>query len=201
MTKILNGQIKNSFGSKMKIKNFLLNSGEAINDLLRVIDNPKRFEILVHLLDTKEHSFSNLMEETSLQKSALSNHLATLSDKNLIDKKSRGFYQISFFGEALLERLTTTFIQAKVREQEKLVHLFNLIGKKMEYIDEETLMSQEISNKILKIRYSSRVIQITKLGCPYSRPLHYFHIRYHKFINLKLVISKNSSVTYSDSFF
>ena len=135
----------------MKIKNFLLNSGEAINDLLRVIDNPKRFEILVHLLDTKEHSFSNLMEETSLQKSALSNHLATLSDKNLIDKKSRGFYQISFFGEALLERLTTTFIQAKVREQEKLVHLFNLIGKKMEYIDEETLMSQEISNKILKI--------------------------------------------------
>ncbi|OLS22688.1 MAG: hypothetical protein HeimC3_29620 [Candidatus Heimdallarchaeota archaeon LC_3] len=137
--------------SKMKLKAFLLKSGEGIIDLLRSIDNPKRFEILSLLLDGKETSFSNLLEDTSLQKSALSNHLALLTERNLIDKKSRGNYQISFFGEILLQRLTNTFIEAKVREQENLVHLFELIGKKMEYIDEELILSTENRNLILKI--------------------------------------------------
>ena len=137
--------------SKMKLKKFLLKSGEGIIDILRTIDHPKRFEILSLTLDGKEISFSDLLEETSLQKSALSNHLALLTERNLIDKKSRGFYQISFFGEVLLQRLTNTFIEAKVREQENLVHLFELIGKKMEYIDEEYIMSPEVNDRILKI--------------------------------------------------
>ena len=78
------------FKSTMKLKKFLEKSSDDIIELLRILDHPKRFEILIFLLEGHVSSFSDLLKEFELQKSALANHLSILVDKGLVIKKEKG---------------------------------------------------------------------------------------------------------------
>ncbi|MHA2297456.1 MAG: effector binding domain-containing protein [Candidatus Hodarchaeales archaeon] len=146
----MDNQTENSFGSRDNMKKFLLGSIEGIIDLLRTVDHPKRLEILSKMVDGQKMAFSELRDTTDLQKSALSNHLSTLVDKNLLVKREKGLYQITFDGEELLENLAQHYLNAKIREQQRLVSLLESIGKKPVYIDiEEVTMGK--TNNLLKV--------------------------------------------------
>ena len=137
--------------SKEKLREFLLHSRDTIIDFLRTLDHPKRLEILALLYNGNVLSFRDLEEETRLQKSALSNHLAVLINQTFIQKSEKGIYHIAETGTDILEKITKSYIEARVREQENLIHLFELIGRKMDYISEDIFMTNVEIGSVLKI--------------------------------------------------
>ncbi|MHA2363467.1 MAG: effector binding domain-containing protein [Candidatus Hodarchaeales archaeon] len=146
------------FGSKMKLKKFLMQSKEEIADLLRTIDNPKRLEILSLMIDGATITFRELLEETDLQKSALANHLSSLTDKNLIEKYEKGVYQITLDGTGLLERIAQSYLEGKLREQERLERLLRMLGEKPQHkYKEEKLMETDNKAKIVQLQ-SMRIV-------------------------------------------
>ncbi|MFX1534906.1 MAG: effector binding domain-containing protein [Promethearchaeota archaeon] len=130
------------FESKTAMKLFILESVEGINELIQALNHPKRIEILALLLD-KTMSFKTLLEHTDFQKSALSNHLSVLVDKNLIKKLDRGLYRLTIEGEDLISRIAQSYLDAKIREQERLEQLRTLIGRYTTYFEEKHTMSEE----------------------------------------------------------
>ncbi|MFW9992600.1 MAG: effector binding domain-containing protein [Candidatus Odinarchaeota archaeon] len=129
-----------------------MKSIDGMIDLIRTLDHPKRLEILAMMVDGKKKTFGELLEVTGLQKSALSNHLSSLVDKNLLEKVEKGLYRISLDGEDLLENLAQSFLNAKIREQQKLVSLLETIGRKPVYVDvEEFTMDKKTSKQLMKI--------------------------------------------------
>ena len=149
---MINKSDKKYFGSTPKLKTFLEKSSDDIIELLRILDHPKRFEILVSLINGDKKTFSELIEELNIQKSALANHLKILVENGLLIKKEKGLYQISFEGFLFLDNIVQGFIQTKFREQERLVNLLTIIGSKIEYISEEELiMGLQKLDELVKI--------------------------------------------------
>jgi predicted transcriptional regulator YdeE len=60
------------------------------------------------------------MTKTRLPKSALGNHLSELLEKNLIEKLDRGIYRITLDGIEFLSDISKNYLNAKIREQERL---------------------------------------------------------------------------------
>ncbi|MHA1991387.1 MAG: effector binding domain-containing protein [Candidatus Hodarchaeales archaeon] len=143
---------KNPFGTKMRLQKFLESSSDDIIELLRCLDHPKRFELVIHMLNGKPETFGELLEETDLQKSALANHLSILCDKGLLNKKEKGIYQITFEAYTLLESIAQSFMQSKFREQERIINLLSMVGKTVEYVSEEDLiMGKKNLEELVKI--------------------------------------------------
>ncbi len=69
------------FESRIAMRKFLLESIDDITNLLKTVDNPNRFEILV-LLMNESKNFKDLLEATKLQNSALGNHLNILLNRD-----------------------------------------------------------------------------------------------------------------------
>jgi len=107
------------FHNKEAIQLFILESLEEISNLHKALDHPTRIEILARLL-TEPLEFGDLQEKLKIAKTSLANHITTLVDCGLVEKRERGFYQISFDGEDILTSSAKTFLEIKVREQEKL---------------------------------------------------------------------------------
>lgn len=128
---------RNSFDSKVKLRKFMKNSLEGIIDLLKTLDHPKRLEMLISMIGGETTSFKELLSVTELQKSALAHHLSVLVDRGMIEKKEKGVYHITIDGEDLLERIAQSFIEAKLREQQRLDRLLQSIGKSYIKIDED----------------------------------------------------------------
>ena len=101
------------------MKQFVLETAPEMSDLLKSIQHPKRLEILAYLIE-EEQDFRSLRELTDLPKSALGNHLSELVAKYLIEKIIRGIYRITLDGEQYLASLSQIFLDAKIREQERL---------------------------------------------------------------------------------
>jgi DNA gyrase inhibitor GyrI/predicted transcriptional regulator len=143
---------KNPFGTKMRLQKFLESSSDDIIELLRCLDHPKRFEIMISMLNGKPLAFGDLLEEIELQKSALANHLSILCDKGLLLKKEKGIYQITFEAHTLLESIAQSFMQSKFREQERIINLLSMVGKTVEYVSEEDLiMGKKNLEELVKI--------------------------------------------------
>ncbi|MFX1251434.1 MAG: GyrI-like domain-containing protein [Promethearchaeota archaeon] len=134
--------VDSPFESKTAMKLFILESVEGITELIRVLDHPKRIEILALLLD-QTMSFKTLLEHTDFQKSALSNHLSVLVDKNLIKKLDRGVYRLTIEGVDLISKIAQSYLDAKIREQERLEQLRTLIGRYTTYFEEKHTMNEE----------------------------------------------------------
>ncbi len=120
---------------------------ESIDGLIKwmkALDNPKRFEILILLLNETK-TFQKLMEETNLQKSALGNHLNILQNNSLIEKIYRGLYCITIDGEELISALTECYLQTKVREQARLEKIQKILHK-ISNPGEEIKMNQNTNN-------------------------------------------------------
>ena len=133
------------FDSRGNMEQFVLESLDEIITLLKTIDHPQRLRILALMTD-KPQTFKELMEQTRLQKSALGNHLNILSSENLIQKIDRGLYRVTDDGEAMFQHIAQSFLEIKLREQERLERIRRLIGKYTTYGDE--VMSEETKVKI-----------------------------------------------------
>ncbi|MHA2096139.1 MAG: effector binding domain-containing protein, partial [Candidatus Hodarchaeales archaeon] len=123
---------------------------DGVVDLMNTLAHPKRLEMLITMLGGADITFKDLQEKTELQKSALAHHLSVLQEKSLIVKKEKGLYQITIDGDDLLEKIAHSYLESKLREQQRLERLLKLIGKTNPYINQEAkTMGKE--KEILKI--------------------------------------------------
>ncbi|MFX0086382.1 MAG: GyrI-like domain-containing protein [Candidatus Hodarchaeota archaeon] len=107
------------FQSEESMKKFILETVDEISELLKTLQHPKRLEILALMLK-EEIAFGTLLNKTGLAKSALGNHLTELHEKDLIEKLDRGIYRITNDGMEFLTNISTYYLNAKIREQERL---------------------------------------------------------------------------------
>ncbi len=108
-----------SFNSVHDLQEFILMSTDEISGLFKVFNSPKRIEILARLLIDTAY-FSELVSETELQKSSLSNHLILLTDLKLIEKLERGLYTITNSGNQVLETITNLYLNNKLLDNDDL---------------------------------------------------------------------------------
>jgi predicted transcriptional regulator len=76
--------------------------------------HPKRQGILLALL-REPRTFQDIKAEVGLQKSALSNHLAMLSEANLVEKYQHGVYRITQDGLSLLDSISRVIDESRTR--------------------------------------------------------------------------------------
>jgi DNA-binding transcriptional ArsR family regulator len=107
------------FTSKHSLKLFIIESLEAITNLLKAIDHPTRLEILTRLLP-EDKELKELSDELKIQKTLVANHVSQLMDCGLVEKLERGIYRITFDGLDLLEANAKVFLSMKIREHERL---------------------------------------------------------------------------------
>lgn len=75
-----------------------------VNGIAKVMSAPKRLDILVGLMEDAK-AFQQIKTITSLEKSALSNHLKLLIDQGLVEKRHHGIYSITFLGYQLIVKM------------------------------------------------------------------------------------------------
>ncbi|MCG3258344.1 MAG: helix-turn-helix domain-containing protein [Candidatus Heimdallarchaeota archaeon] len=153
------------FHNKESIQLFILESLEEMSNLHKALDHPTRLEILARLL-TEHMEFSDLQEKLRIAKTSLANHLTTLVDCGLVEKRERGLYQISFDGEDILTSSAKTFLEIKVREQEKLETLrlrYEALINQYTVLGSEIKMVKENDFKIVNL-LEMRVVSFQAMG-------------------------------------
>lgn len=154
------------FETRVSMAHFILESLDEIISLLKSIDHPQRMRILTMMIDQPK-TFKDLMEKTGLQKSALGNHLNILNSKNLVYKIDRGLYRLTEDGENIIQHIVQSYLEIKVREQERLERIQRLIGKYTTYGDEvmneETKKTTDLDVRIITLE-PMRVASVRAIG-------------------------------------
>jgi DNA gyrase inhibitor GyrI len=135
-----------SFNSVHDLQEFILMSTHEISSLFKVFNSPKRIEILARLLIDTAY-FSELVNETDLQKSSLSNHLISLTDLKLVEKLERGLYTITNSGTQLLETITNLYLNNKLLDNDDLegnIQRLNSLVSKFCKIKGVTKLNEEV---------------------------------------------------------
>ncbi|MCP4763878.1 MAG: winged helix-turn-helix transcriptional regulator [archaeon] len=97
----------------------LLNSFGDISLILNAMGNQKRFNILINLLNDPV-SFKNLMKNSGLQRTALSNQLSKLLKAGLIEKERYGIYKITDIGLKFVKAINKIYYESKTLSRLKL---------------------------------------------------------------------------------
>ena len=105
--------MKNSSDLRYKMTDDLLNktlteNTEQLSTILNAMANPIRLKIL-STLTTGETEFSTLQETTGLSKTALTHHLNTLTEAELVENPSRGIYRLHPDGKEILTNIVDTY--------------------------------------------------------------------------------------------
>lgn len=145
------------FESRVAMEKFILESLDEIVTLLKTIDHPQRLKLLTIMIN-EPRTFNQMLEFTGLQKSALGNHLNILVEKNLVHKIGRGLYRSTVDGEAIIDQIAHSFLEIKIREQERLERIQKLIGKYTTYGDEN--MSEDEKKTKAKADLDVRIIEL-----------------------------------------
>ena len=93
-----------------------------ITQILKVIGNGKRLKILVFLLN-KPQSYSSIVKELQLKKTAISNHLSHLLNVNLIKRGEYGIYEITGDGIEFLKGIEQAYHMSPTRQLRKFEEL------------------------------------------------------------------------------
>jgi DNA-binding HxlR family transcriptional regulator len=126
-------------------QNILLESPNSIAKLLRLAAHPARIQIMALLLQG-EHEFSRLMQQTKLSKTALANHLNQLVNKELVEKTSRGEYNLTTDGKELLKAVATMYENSVQRQEAKRQLLSRRYTEGLKEV--KTLERKVISKKV-----------------------------------------------------
>jgi DNA-binding transcriptional ArsR family regulator len=102
--------------------------GKDLAEVLGALANEKRLRALSALL-VRPRLFSELRELTGLQKTALSHHLGLLVKTEVIKQESRGRYEITPDGQALLTVISTAYLETDRYEQLKSTRTKRYIEK------------------------------------------------------------------------
>ena len=101
------------------LKSGLNEHSEGIISILKAMANEMRFQILVALIEGPK-SFQFLIEHTTLQKTALSNHLTQLIKANLIDKPDYGRYGLKADGRDFLQGIYNTWVNSLTAQEKRM---------------------------------------------------------------------------------
>ncbi|MFW9990112.1 MAG: ArsR/SmtB family transcription factor [Candidatus Odinarchaeota archaeon] len=93
-------------------------SFSEITDILKALGNEKRMQILVLLLKGPQ-SYSTIVQELDLKKTAVSNHLTQLRDVNLIKREGNGVYEITGDGLQFIRAIENAFQKSPTRQADK----------------------------------------------------------------------------------
>ena len=153
------------FSSKESLKMFVLESLNDLADLFKCLDHPTRLEILARLI-SEEMEFKDLQQAMDIPKTSLANHLIQLVESGLVEKMERGMYRISFDGEDIINSSAKSFLDMKVREQERLETLrlrYEGIISKYTYTIGEQKMENTDKYRIVKLP-PLRVVSFHAMG-------------------------------------
>ena len=107
------------FSSKESLMMFILETMTDLADMFKCLDHPTRLEILARLIP-QEMEFKDLQLSMDIPKTSLANHLIQLVESGLVEKLDRGVYRISYDGEDIIKSSAKSFLDMKIREQERL---------------------------------------------------------------------------------
>lgn len=99
------------------IKSFEI-SFEEISKILNVLGNRKRLKILKLLLNGSQ-SYSSIVNELQLKKTAVSNHLSHLLSVGLIQRGDYGIYEITGDGIEFLKSIESAYQNSPSRQIER----------------------------------------------------------------------------------
>ena len=100
------------------LKKVLRDHGDHLSKLLNAVANEHRVLVASVLIDGTA-DFSKLQEATVLSKTALSHHLGILTESGIITNPSRGRYELSEDGRALLSSIGDTYMGTVWRKEEE----------------------------------------------------------------------------------
>ena len=161
---------KQLFESRKAMEEFLIASIDEVMDIIKTLDHPVRFKILINLIDESKN-FQELLEVTKLQSSALGNHLNILTEKKLIEKVIRGLYRLTDDGAELIEGFAYSYLHKKIREQERLLKLQKMLGKYTNIEDEtmSIIKDGDLEVKIIKLA-PMKVVSFHAMGKKIGEP-------------------------------
>jgi predicted transcriptional regulator len=93
-------------------------SFSEITDILKALGNEKRIQILVLLLNGTQ-SYSTIVQELELKKTAVSNHLTQLMEVNLIKREGNGVYEITGDGLQFVRAIENAYQKSPTRQSER----------------------------------------------------------------------------------
>lgn len=102
-------------------------SSSDIAELLRLAAHSSRIEIMT-LTIRGEGDFSKMMQITNLSKTALANHISQLVNSGLMERRSRGRYELTSDGKRLLAAAFSTYkssLKRSQREKELVRHSYS----------------------------------------------------------------------------
>ena len=120
-------------------------SAESIADYFLAVSHPKRIEIL-SLLAEESMDFADLLRETDLRKTALSNQLTTLTDRHLVKRVSHGHYALTTEGKNVLRVIIDTYKKSRLRKEEEKTRIL----ERYSHRSDET-MTKEIQVEIVQL--------------------------------------------------
>ncbi|MFW9811678.1 MAG: effector binding domain-containing protein [Candidatus Thorarchaeota archaeon] len=91
---------------------------DEIADYFLAVAHPKRIRIL-SLLAMESMDFADLLKNTGIQKTALSNQLTKLAEKRLITRVSHGHYALTKDGKHILKVITDTYMSSRTSKEEE----------------------------------------------------------------------------------
>jgi DNA-binding transcriptional ArsR family regulator len=89
-----------------------------LTEILKVLGNEKRLKIMILLL-SRPQSYSTIVEEINLKKTAVSNHLTHLIKVGLIERGEYGIYKITGDGEEFLKAIEFAYQNSPSRQLQK----------------------------------------------------------------------------------
>ena len=93
-----------------------------ISEILKVIGNGKRLKILIFLVNGPQ-SYSSIVNELQLKKTAISNHLSHLLNVKLIKRGEYGIYEITGDGIEFLKAIEKAYHTSPTRQIRKFESL------------------------------------------------------------------------------
>ena len=92
-----------------------LENAEDIAKLMTAVNHPNRIKIL-GLLYENPVKFGLFQKEIDLERTAISNHLTFLMERELVSKTSYGVYEITEDGKKLLKIIVDMFLESKMQQ-------------------------------------------------------------------------------------
>ncbi len=106
-----------------------LSSKKDIASVIKTLSHEHRIEILVHLY-SGAREFIELQKGLSISKTALSNHITQLLEKNLVERKGRGSYQITLDGLNFLTSIISSYRDSQAYLSDKQLRFTEIYSKR-----------------------------------------------------------------------
>jgi DNA-binding HxlR family transcriptional regulator/DNA gyrase inhibitor GyrI len=120
-------------------------SEDAIADYFLAVSHPKRIRIL-SLLAEESRDFADLLRETGIRKTALSNQLTKLTEKRLIQRVSHGHYALTEDGKHVLKVIIDTYKESRLSKEEEKQRIL----ERYSHRSDET-MTKEIQVEVVQL--------------------------------------------------